>query len=227
MGKRMKKRGNYLESLEVPITPETTVIVFDLHNVVFKSQRRKIVFSCLKLMRQGTWRYTLNPALWYKVYRLRTQSDVAEDIFHKVTAAYPELARFRNDFIRITNTQKPIRGVVDLIKKLKERGYKTYVLSNIGKETFEQLCLKYPDIRTFFDGAFTATAEQNYLHKPHMDFYKQFKDYLKDEGLADKQILFIDDLKRNLAAAASCNIAGVHYRSSRRLLHDFKNLHIF
>lgn len=222
----MKNKSAYLSSLETAVTPGNTVIVFDLHNVVFKSQRRKIVLSCLKLMRQGTWRYTLNPALWYKVYRIRSQSEVAEDIFHKVTASYPELARFRNDFISLTNTQKPIRGVVDLIRQLKERGYKLYVLSNIGTETFYQLCLKYPDISTFFDGAFTASAEQNYLHKPHMDFFEGFKRYLKDQGEEGKQILFIDDLKRNLAAAASCNIAGVHYRSSRRLLHEFKNLQI-
>lgn len=220
------KNNNYLASLATAVTPETTVIVFDLHNVVFKSQRRKIVVSCLKLMRKGTWRYTLNPALWYKVYRLRAHSAVAEDIFHKVTAEYPELARFRNDFIRLTNSQRPIRGVVDLIKMLKDRGYKIYVLSNIGKDTFNELCLKYPEIGAFFDGAFTASAEHNYIHKPHMDFYQGFKQYLKEQGESNKQILFIDDLKRNLAAAASCDIAGVHYRSSRRLLSDFKNLHI-
>lgn len=222
----MKKKSIYLASLESAVTPDSTVIVFDLHNVVFKSVRRKIVFSCLRLLRKGTWRYTLNPALWYKVYRIRSQSQVAEDIFHKVTALYPDLARFRNDFIRLTNTQKPIRGVVDLISKLKERGYKIYVLSNIGKDTFVELCLKYPDISKQFDGAFTASAEHNYLHKPHMDFFEQFKQYLKDQGEGDKQILFIDDLKKNLAAAASCNIAGVHYRSSRRLFSEFRNLQI-
>lgn len=220
------KKQNFLASLETSITPDTTVIVFDLHNVVFKSQRRKIVFSCLKLMRQGTWRYTLNPALWYKVYRLRAQSEVAEEIFHKVSVSYPGLASFRNDFIKITNTQKPIRGVVDLIKKLKVRGYKLYVLSNIGKDTFLQLCQKYPDIGNCFDGAFTSSAENNYMQKPHMDFYERFKSYLKEQGQGHKQILFIDDLKRNLAAAASCNIAGVHYKSSKRLLSAFKNLHI-
>lgn len=222
----MKRKNDFLGSLAGAVTPDTTIIVFDLHNVVFKSQRRKIVFSCLKLMRQGTWRYTLNPALWYKVYRLRAHSAVAEDIFHKVTNEYPELARFRSDFIRLTNAQRPIRGVVDLIKRLKERGYKIYVLSNIGKDTFKELCLKYPEISTFFDGAFTASAEHNYMHKPHVGFYEGFKNYLKEQGQADKQILFIDDLKRNLAAAATCNIAGVHYRSSRRLLLDFKNLQI-
>ena len=116
--------------------------------------------------------------------------------------------------------------MVDLIKQLKARGYKLYVLSNIGKETFAQLCVAYPEIGSCFDGAFTASAEHNYIHKPHLDFYERFKNYLKDIGQGHKQILFIDDLKKNLAAAASCNIAGVHYRSSKSLLLTFKNLHI-
>ena len=82
------------------------------------------------------------------------------------------------------------------------------------------------DIGNCFDGAFTSSAENNYMQKPHMDFYERFKSYLKEQGQGHKQILFIDDLKRNLAAAASCNIAGVHYKSSKRLLSAFKNLHI-
>ena len=177
-------------------------------------------------MRKGTWRYTLNPVLWYQVYRLRAQSSVAEEIFHKVSMTYPGLATFRNDFIRLTNFQKPIRGVVELIKELKSRGYKLYVLSNIGKETFEQLCQKYPEIGACFDGAFTASPEHNYMQKPHIDFYESFKVYLKNQGDGEKQILFIDDLKRNLTAAARCDIAGVHYKSSKRLFSAFKNLDV-
>lgn len=221
------KKNNYLAGLETAVTPDTTVFVFDLHNVVFKSQRRKIILSYLKLIPRGTWRYTLNPALLYKLYRVRLQSDVAEDIFYKMTKSYPGLARFRNDFIRLSNNQRPIKKVVNLIKALKESGYKLYVLSNIGKETFTQLSEKFPEISNYFDGAFTACAENNYNHKPHKDFYEQFKGYLRDQGEGHKQILFIDDLKRNLIAAASCNIAGVHYTSSRRLAETLKILQVF
>lgn len=219
-------KQDFLTQLSQEITPQTTVIVFDLHNVVFKQQTRKMVLSCLRLISKGTWRYTLNPALWYRVYKIKANSFVAEDVFHKVTAHYPGLARFRNDFIRLTNAQKPIRGVVELIKQLKNRGFKLYILSNIGKDTFCELSLKYPDISNCFNGAFTACAENNYAHKPHLDFYEQFKHYLKQQGDGDKQILFVDDLKKNLAAAARCNIAGVHYKSSKKLFSTFKNLQI-
>ncbi len=178
-------------------------------------------------MPQGTWRYALNPVLWYRVYRFKAHSCVAEDIFHKVAAYYPGLTRFRGDFIRLTNTQRPILPVVQLLKQLKERGYKLYVLSNIGKETFTELSLKYPEISSYFDGAFTATAENNYTHKPHKEFYEEFKLLLATHGHHDKQILFIDDLKKNIVAATQCNIGGIHYTSARKLVSQFKHLRIF
>lgn len=219
-------RPDFLESLSLPVSPDSTVIVFDLHNVVFKKQTRKIIMSCLKLIPRGTWKYTFNPALWYRVYRLRTVSHVAEDIFRRMVTDYPGLAPFRDDFIRLTNNQRPIRKVVDLIKSLKDRGYRLYILSNIGRETFELLAQQYPEISCHFDGAFTATIENNYSHKPQAHFYEQFKIFLQEQGHANKQILFIDDLKTNLVAAARCNIAGVQFTSSKRLEEAFKKLSV-
>jgi HAD superfamily hydrolase (TIGR01509 family) len=223
---RRKKNAHYLQSLKDDVSPATTVIAFDLHNVVFKKQTRKIIVSCLKLFPQGTWRYTLNPRLWYRAYRIKATSDVAEDIFQKVADLYPGLSRFRDDFIQLTNAQRPIRSVVALIKELKRKGYKLYILSNIGRDTFIELAELHPDISSCFDGAFTSCAENNYSQKPHADFYEQFKAYLKQQGHEDKQILFIDDLKKNIAAAAQCNIAGVHYISSKRLKNTFELLDI-
>lgn len=215
-----------IKCLSQAITPETTVIVFDLHNVIFKRRTGKIFASCLKLLPKGTWRYTLNPAVWYKVYRLHEQSHVAEDIFHKIALTYPGIARFRGDFIRLTNTQRPIKKNIELITELKKRGYKLYILSNIGAETFMQLRALYPEVHAHFDGAFTSSAENNYSHKPLHAFYEQFKSYLAVEGLADMQVLFIDDLKKNVDAAAQCNIAGLLYTSSRRLASSLKNLDV-
>lgn len=221
-----RKKHDYLASLTGAVTPETTIIAFDLHNVVFKKQTRKIVMQGLRLLPKGTWRYTLSPRLWYRFYKLRAQSAVAEDIFHKIAQHYPGLERFRGDFIRMTNHQRPIVAVMEMIAHLKAQGFNLYILSNIGRDTFEELREIYPELQEYFDGAFTARAENNYRHKPHLDFYEEFKRYLEQEGHQDKQILFIDDLKKNLAAAAQCNIAGVHFTSPKRLARTFKKLDI-
>lgn len=220
---RRRKKNTYLASLTNIVTPETTIIAFDLHNVLFKKQTRKIVMQGIRLLPKGTWRYTLSPRLWYRFYKIRSQSDVAEDIFAKIALEYPGLARFRGDFIRLTNAQKPIPLVMEMIKDLKERGYKLYILSNIGKETFEELAEVYPELRQYFEGAFTATAENNYLHKPHLEFYEAFKIFVGKDGHEGKQILFIDDLKKNLSAASRCNIAGIHFTSPKKLRRALMN----
>ncbi len=139
---------------------------------------------------------------------------------------YPGLARFRGDFIRMTNHQRPITSVIDTIRYLKTSGYKLYILSNIGKETFDELCIMYPELNECFEGAFTATAENDYLQKPDPAFYEAFKKFMSNEGHAGKQILFIDDLKKNIAAAAKCNIAGLHFTSPKRLARALNKLDI-
>lgn len=221
-----RRKKNYLESLSRAVNPATTVIAFDLHNVVFKKQTPKIVIQSLKLLPKGTWRYTFNPRLWYRFYKIKKTSTVAEDIFQKMSDQYPGLQRFREDFIKLTNHQRPVRSVMELIQSLKQQGYSLYILSNIGKETFGGLCELYPELNDYFDGAFTALSENNYMQKPYHEFYRGFQTFVCQEGHADKQILFVDDLKKNLIAAAQCNIAGVHFTSPKNLLRTFKKLEI-
>jgi len=224
---RSKKKFPYCSPLLNPVTPESTIIAFDLHDVVFKKQTRKIVMQGLRLLPRGTWRYTFSPRVWYRLYKIRSQSDVAEDIFEKVALQYPGLLPFRNDFMRMVNTQRPVAQVFDIIKQLKSQGYSLYILSNIGHDTFKGLCEIYPELNDHFSGAFTPTAENKYLHKPHPEFYEQFKEFVKEKGHVTHQILFIDDLKKNLASAARCNIAGVHFTSPKKLIRTFESLEIF
>jgi FMN phosphatase YigB (HAD superfamily) len=224
---RRRKKNTYLVELIDAVTPETTVIAFDLHNVIFKKQTRKIVMQGIKLLSQGTWRYTFSPRLWYRFYKIRSQSDVAEEIFQKMACQYPGLARFRGDFIRLTNAQRPIPDVMTMIKALKKKGYSLYILSNIGGDTFDELSEIYPELGEYFNGAFIATAENNYLQKPHPDFYESFKQGIINDGHEGKQILFIDDLKKNLSAASQCNIAGIHFTSPKKLQRIFTKLGIF
>lgn len=224
---RRRKKNAYLVDLIDVVTPQTTIIAFDLHNVVFKKQTRKIVMQGIRLLRQGTWRYTFSLRLWYRLYKLRSQSNVAEEIFQKIVHEYPGLARFRGDFIRLTNAQRPIPSVMAMIKELKIKGYSLYILSNIGGDTFDELSEIYPELGEYFNGAFIATAENNYLQKPHPEFYESFKRKIINDGHHGKQILFIDDLKKNLSAASRCNIAGIHFTSPKKLHRTFTRLGIF
>jgi FMN phosphatase YigB (HAD superfamily) len=160
------------------------------------------------------------------LYTIQRQSQVAEDVFIKMERHYPGLRRFRGDFITMTNHQRPIRSVIDLIQSLKAQGFSLFILSNIGQETFVKLCTHYPLLNEYFEGAFTARSENKYVHKPHPEFYESFKEFVAERGHGDKQILFVDDLKKNVAAAAQCSIAGVHFTSPKQLIRTFKKLNI-
>ncbi len=221
-----RRKKNFLGGLTQDVTPQSTIIAFDLHNVVFKKQTGRIVMQSLKLLSKGTWRYTFNPRLWYRFYKIKRTSYVAEDVFRKIAKQYPGLERFRGEFIKLTNHQRPIHPVMCLIQDLKQQGFSLYILSNIGQETFEGLCKIYPELDEYFEGAFTAQADNDYKAKPDPEFYQAFKTYVHNDGHHDKQILFIDDLKMNLAAAEQCDIAGIHFTSSKKLLRTFKKLDI-
>lgn len=214
------------DCLKQNINPETTIIAFDLHNVVFKKKYHEMAFSALKNIPLKLWLRVFSPYFWTKLYKFKGQSTVAEDIFRKLVSEYPELEKYRNEFIAITNAQKPINATVQLIAHLKQKGYKLYVLSNIGNDTYNQLIKRYPEIFNHFDGAFTAKLENNYCQKPDPLFYEQFKSFLLEQNEDGKQIIFVDDLKRNIASAIKANIAGIRFTSARQLKSIFKSLNV-
>ena len=217
----------FTNCLAKPISPKNTVIAFDLHNVVFKKKYQEMAGLMLKNLRISYLPHLLNPKFWHKIYKLQTQTQVAEDLFKRLTDNYPSIANLRNEFISLTNAQKPIKPTVELIKELKNQGYKLYILSNIGQDTLIELKQKFPEILDLFDGAFPARPDNNYCQKPDPLFYEQFKQYLTKQGESDKQILFIDDLKINVVAASKNNIGGIRFTSGKRLRSIFNDLNLF
>lgn len=223
----LKQNKNYLTCLtEKRVTPENTVFAFDLHNVIFKKVLKEIIIKSLKILPKGPWWHALNPVFWKDVYKITSISNVGEDIFDKLSAIYPDLLPFKSDFISVINAQLPIKNSVKLLYKLKSKGYKLYILSNIGAQALEELEKKYPEIIGCFHGAYIPSHENNYRHKPDVLFYEEFKSYLEEQGQNNKQILFVDDLRRNLSSALKCDIAGIHYKSSRSVIKILQSLNV-
>ncbi len=46
------------------------------------------------------------------------------------------------------------KNIIEIIKELKDKGYKVYVLSNCAQETYDKLKIKYPGIYSLFDGEY-------------------------------------------------------------------------
>lgn len=209
------------------ITPDNTLFAFDLHDVIFQKSPTQILREVLLIKGKGKiLKLAMNPYFWGYIKKLKKETFVAEDLFKRLVLKYPQLKDLEPEFIRLSNAQKPKKKTVAILQKLKEKQFKLFVLSNIAERTFEQLKNKYPTIFNNFDGALVVSPDDNYLQKPHPDYYEKFKTHLKHHGHETKHVLFIDDLRQNIHAASNAGISGIQFSSAKNLEKTLKQLGI-
>ncbi len=101
-----------------------------------------------------------------------------------------------------------IAGVIDdnlsLARELKENGTRLFALTNWSADTFHAVS-NYP-ILELFEGVLVSGTVG--LKKPDPRIYKLF---LERFSLSPSQVLFIDDVAANVAAAQACGITALHY----------------
>ena len=93
------------------------------------------------------------------------------------------------------------KRVIDLIYKLKESGYKVYILSNISKQITEKLNIDqvFKDI----DG-YVLSYEYHQI-KPYKSIYETL---INKYNINPEEALFVDDRKDNMDTANSLGIQG-------------------
>lgn len=130
-----------------------------------------------------------------------------EEMLDKICSRLPE--QLREDACIVynnwTNTATPVPGMIRLVRELKEKGYRMYLLSN-ATETFSE---KYKDIPWMvsvleqFDGlVFSAKVG---MAKPDDAIYQYVLDTY---NLNAEETLFVDDYKENAEAATRLGING-------------------
>lgn len=103
-------------------------------------------------------------------------------------------------------TFKPVLSTVELIEKLKKTNkYKLYILSNIDKETFEDIHSLYRVLFDEFDGIVTSCY--SHFLKPEVEIFEYlFKEY----NLDPLKCCFIDDQRENLETAQKLGMQTIH-----------------
>lgn len=99
---------------------------------------------------------------------------------------------------------------VQLIKRLKKRGYGVFYLSNISWDVLEML--QQRKFWQLFDGG-VASCEVK-LAKPDLRIYHAL---LAKYGLSAAESIFIDDNTANASAAFDADITGIHFKNVRTL----------
>ncbi len=123
-----------------------------------------------------------------------------------------EVAKFRDcdaetakgHMLQAIALQEEVEPTVRLIKELKERGYKLYVLSNMSKEYIEFL-RKLP-VFEYFD--YQVVSSEVHLGKPDPKIYQYLLDHC---GLNPAETIFIDDRHDNVEVAAELGITPFHF----------------
>lgn len=209
------------------ITPENTIFAFDVHEVLFDRNKPKIVWGGLKLFCKCFLYLLTHPLFILKLVETFKQHTVFEGMYAQIIDEYPYWERFKPDFLEISNSPcYPIEPMINLLETLKEKGFKIYMLSNMGEETWQDFVTRFESIVELFDGFYTPNKKNNYVGKPMLEFYNEFKDYLKLVGCEDMQIIFVDDMKKNTKGAEKAEINAIHFTGHRNLCEILAHLNV-
>ena len=107
-----------------------------------------------------------------------------------------------------------IPGMFDVVKTLKDRGYKIYGLTNWSAETFPWVRETFP-IFTLLEGMVVSGEE--FLLKPSPEIYNLL---LKRYGLKAEECVFIDDNPANAEGARRVGMKGLVFRGADTVLDD-------
>ena len=109
---------------------------------------------------------------------------------------------------------------VDLLRRLKRKGYPLYCLSNMHFASIEYLEQKH-DFWDLFQGRVISCRLQ--LCKPEAGIYEHL---LRTYGLEAKETIFIDDVQKNLDAAAKLGIKTLKFETAAQCERDLQRMGI-
>ena len=198
-------------------------IVFDLGNVVIHIDP---YLTISKFRELGVVNFD-------EMYTIMRQTDVFDRLdTGKITL--PEFRQTIRDFAQATLSDAQIDDAwcamlldfpkenADLLRKLRNEGYKLFLLSNTNEMHIDYYTryLKQQFGRDFLNELFDRTFYSHEIgyRKPNREVYEYV---LKAENLKPAETLFIDDLEHNVIGARQTGMQSYHHRKGDRLVDLF------
>jgi len=113
-----------------------------------------------------------------------------------------------------------IKGTVDILQNLKQKGYPLYGLSNWSAETFPRARHKYPFF-DWFDNIFLSGAVG--LIKPDQAIFNLL---LRKTGYSAPECLLIDDSHINVETARKMGFETIHFITPEQLQTDLQKMNL-
>ena len=179
-------------------------IIFDFGNIIIEFNARKIIsnYTSDEKIQKFIIDHVINSPEWLLEGKLdlgdvtlqqmadnvnKRTNNIYKDIVNKFSLDYPNKLTYNGD-------------ILNLIKNLRNMGYKIYLLSNTCDEVFR---LFKNDLKPLFDGI--VLSYKIHEIKP----YKPIYNYLLDKyNINAEESIFIDDREDNIKTANELGIKG-------------------
>lgn len=195
-------------------------IIFDLGNVLLKFKPHEFLLRFTpdkEYIDQFVSKVTRSKT-WLELDRGTNSLKNARTIF---LTKYPQEKEFIQLFFdQWMDMLTPIEENIEILKELKESGFKTYILSNFIKETFSYVSSKY-SFFSLFDGQIISGVEN--VIKPEKAIYELL---LSRYNLAPEESLFIDDVLFFLKPAKKLGMKTIWNRPETDLREELKKLDV-
>ena len=193
-------------------------IIFDFGGIILTVKMKEIVkkFTDSKEKQEFLLDNVVNSPEWIEYGLIDTGYITKEDFINLVNDRTNNIHKdlvedFINNYINHVYVDDKI---IELIKNLKEQGYKIYLLSNTQKYSYEKFI---KDIEYLFDGITLSFKE--HLLKPYNAIYERLIDKY---NLVPEESLFIDDREDNISTANKYGIKG--RKVERNSIEDIKKV---
>lgn len=201
--------------------PDNTIIVFDIHGVLFSTDYRKVLHLLWTPQTCLIFLHLCNPTALWAMIKLWYKGAVDEEYLVYFTSRYQRLRGCKELLFAVANAQRPIQPMVDLVHDLKKQGYTLHILSNIGELMFDELTQRFPALFDQFDAYKVANQAEAYLAKPNIRMYQT---YLQQHNPDNKQIIFIDDKVKNIKAAQQAGMTSLRFTTAQALAQQLGQL---
>lgn len=109
----------------------------------------------------------------------------------------------------------PLQETVDILKDIKHsKSHRLYALTNWSAETFPWALERF-DFLHWFEGIVVSGVEKT--RKPFPEFYEIL---LNRYSIVPERAVFIDDNLKNIEAARSLRIDGIHFQGAHQLAEE-------
>lgn len=193
-------------------------IVFDIGNVIVRWSPQAISEAAFGVEKATPDRVAevFGDPLWQALNRGERSADETMQLYG--TKFGWDGALTNRFFGHITDSLTEMPGTLNLIDRLKAKGYRLFVITDNVHEIMAHLRTRY-DFLERFEGIVNS-AEIGVLKPDPAIFHHLLDTY----GLVANECLFLDDLAHNVAGAQAIGMEAIQFVSAGQAEHDMQNL---